>query len=638
MKDLSIIIVSYNVRLYLHQCINSIIEHSPQLKKEIIVVDNNSKDGTISYLKGVFPDQIHFIENAENRGFGRACNQGLAVATGQYTLFLNPDTLLHDDCLHQCIQFLKSQQNIGLLGVRMIDEHGVYRPESKRHLPTAKASFIKLFGMSASLAKRDEAYYDDESGEQESARVEVLTGAFMMGATTTLRQLDGFDEDYFMYGEDIDISYRSLLAGYENHYLGSQTMTHYKGKSSTDDQHHLTHHFYGAMQIFYDKHYGPQDSRLFALAVSLGITLRKWLSLLKRVTLLLVRPVAEYVMFLAGFLLIKYGWATSYFSDSSYYDSSGINASLSLYALLWVGLIALGSGYRHYYSKVRYISQAILGCGIILIIYALLDNTWRSSRAIIGLSTVWVLVSGLTLRSLIKYFHDTLNPQAAMTVGLIASKEISRELLRQNQENKSSQSQLIAISPDGASSVDSGVYAGTITDLNYLIDHHGIDRILMQSELVSVDQIMEINKEQAAKGIQLSMIDDYQIPSLLRDRANHGLGLDALQVSFPIAYAESKVLKRAFDVVMAVALLPVSIFSRISTVALIQCIMGQKTIIGYNQEDQLFSRLPVLKLGIIELSSELHSQVQIHRLNVAYAMQYSPSLDFKILTRYLFKD
>ena len=637
MKNLSIIIVSYNVKLYLHQCINSILEYSPQIEKEIIIVDNNSKDGTVSYLNSIFPSRLLIIENAENRGFGKACNQGLQVASHEYVLFLNPDTQLHDDCLSQCVHFLEAHENIGLLGVRMLDEQGRFRLESKRNLPTAKASFFKLFGMSAAGANRDEAYYDEQTGEYDSAIVDVLSGAFMMAETARLRELGGFDETYFVYGEDIDLSYRSLLAGYQNYYLGAETITHYKGKSTTDDQHHLTRHFYQAMQIFYDKHYGSQDSRLFASAVSLGIAFKKSLSILKRVTLLLVKPVVDYVIFLAGFLLIKFGWASYYFNNIYYYSDSGINASLSFYAFLWVVLIALGSGYRHYFRRVIYISQVILGCSIILIIYALLDNSWRSSRAIIGLATLWVLTSGLSLRWLVYYFVTKDKSNLVSAVGLIASKKITKELLRQNLETHN-RSKIIAIASDASLRFDSSMYSGTIADLNFLIDHHGIDRLLIQSDLISVDQIMEINKHQAAKGVQLSLIDDYQIPSLLSDRAYDGLGLDALRVSFPVNYTECRVLKRCFDIIIGIICLPISLFSRLSTGALIGCIIGHSTLISYNQNDQMLNRLPKLKKGVIAVNSGLQNQIQIHRLNVAYAMQYSPSLDLKILTRYLFRE
>ena len=623
----------------MHQCINSILKYSPQISKEVIIVDNNSNDGTVDYLNRIFGQDIVLIENIENKGFGKGCNQGLAIANGDFCLFLNPDTMIHDDCLYVSHQYLSAHDDVGLLGVRMIDEKGAFRPESKRHLPTPKASFFKLFGMSSKIKNSDEAYYDTTSEATDSTPVEVLTGAYMMARRQVLNELHGFDEDYFMYGEDIDISYRSIQAGYRNHYLGTQAITHYKGKSSANHQGKIIHHFYEAMQIFYDKHYGPQDSKLFSSAVSMGITFRKWLSICKRTFLFFIRPLIDFVVFISGFLLIKWMWASYYFTDPAYYYDSGINTSLLLYALLWVLIMALGSGYRFYYRKSRFIYHVIIGLIIILIAYALLDNSWRSSRAIIGLSAVWVLISGLAVRSIIQYFHSRRLDEKGTKIGLIASESIAEKLQKLINQNTYSKTEFVAISSEAVANRLLSSFAGSISDLNYLIDLHAIDSILIQGDLLSVDHIMAINKEQSQKGIQVSIIDDYQIPNFFSGNQVNRLGIDTLQVSFSINFLEQRIMKRLFDIILSILLLPVAIFTSVISLSGVgSCLLGKNTFIGYNQNDEMISRLPYVKPGLIPVNDRLHGDIKIHRLNVAYAMQYSPFLDFKILIRQLFKE
>ena len=278
---LSIIIVSYNVKYFLEQCLYSVQKAVSGIDAEIIVIDNNSTDKSVEYLQKTF-SQVKFVANAENTGYAKANNQGWQLAAGEYILFLNPDTIVGEDCLRQSIHVLDRQKNIGALGVHMLDGSGKFLPESKRGFPSPRASFFKLSGLinifpnSATVAQ----YYLGQLPEKQNNEIDVLTGAYLMVRNGVLQKTGGFDERFFMYGEDIDLSYRIKLAGFKNYYLASASIIHFKGESTKKDMAY-TKRFYKAMRIFVEKHY-EKESRLFSIMVQLAIAVRGILSFLGR--------------------------------------------------------------------------------------------------------------------------------------------------------------------------------------------------------------------------------------------------------------------------------------------------------------------------------------------------------------------
>lgn len=264
--DLSIVIVNYNVQYFLEQCILSVQAASLNLKVEIIVVDNNSTDGSCKMLQDKF-STVNLIQNKVNTGFSKANNQGVAVAKGGYVLILNPDTVVAEDTFEKMLGFAATKQNLGVLGVKLVDGAGKYLPESKRGIPTPQVSFNKLFGISS---KRTGKYYASHLNENESGVVDILVGAFMLMKREVYNEVKGFDEDYFMYGEDIDLSYKILNKGYQNYYYAQTKVIHYKGESTKKDVKYLKY-FHGAMKIFYRKHF--KLNLVYDFLMSFGIEL-----------------------------------------------------------------------------------------------------------------------------------------------------------------------------------------------------------------------------------------------------------------------------------------------------------------------------------------------------------------------------
>jgi len=257
---LSVVIVNYNVRYFLELCLKSVAAAITSIDSEIIVVDNNSSDESCKMVQELFPN-ILLIHNKENVGFSRANNQGVAVAKGEYVCILNPDTVVAEDTFSQLLDFSDSKNKIGIVSCKLIDGAGRFLPESKRNVPTRLVAIKKLIGLSKD-------YYVSNVKESEIGRSPVFVGAFMLLKRSLYETVGGFDERYFMYGEDIDLSYSVLNAGYDNYYYGKTTIIHYKGESTLKDEVYAKR-FYGAMQLFYKKYF--KSNFLFDIAVGLGV-------------------------------------------------------------------------------------------------------------------------------------------------------------------------------------------------------------------------------------------------------------------------------------------------------------------------------------------------------------------------------
>lgn len=280
--DISVVIVNYRVKYFLEQTVRSAKEALEGFRGEIIVIDNNSGDDSIAHLQECFPDVI-VIQNHDNPGFGRANNQGFDIARGRFTLILNPDTIIGSHTLRDCMDFYEAHKDdCGGIGVQMHDGNGRFLPESKRSFPTPWVSFCKIFGLSSLFPRSPlfAKYHLRYLSADESHSIDILSGAFIFVPTDLLRKIGGFDEDFFMYGEDIDLSYRIVKEGKRNYYIPSP-MIHYKGESTQKDSYRYVRVFYEAMQIFFRKHY-PNYSRIYGALVNFAIGLRTWMSLAKR--------------------------------------------------------------------------------------------------------------------------------------------------------------------------------------------------------------------------------------------------------------------------------------------------------------------------------------------------------------------
>ena len=246
LTQISVIIVSFNASHFLQVCLESVRSSLKGLEGEVIVVDNASRDRSVEMIRQRFPE-VELIENSENSGFSKAVNQGVGRARGDYVLILNPDSILPEDGLSEILIYAGKQERLGAVGCRFIDGTGTVLPECKRNFPGIRSAVFKLLGL-------NRGYYAHHLGDREMGEVEVLSGAFMLMRRELFSEMNGFDERFFMFGEDIDLSYRIHEAGYRNRYYGKMSMIHFKGESTPKDATYLKN-FYGALEIFYLKHY-----------------------------------------------------------------------------------------------------------------------------------------------------------------------------------------------------------------------------------------------------------------------------------------------------------------------------------------------------------------------------------------------
>ena len=272
-KKISIVIVSYNVWKLLDECLQSVERALEGIDGEVFVVDNASTDGTVERLRGLHP-QVHFIANEDNVGFARANNQAIRQSQSEYVLLLNPDTVVYEPTLKGCLNFMDHHSEAGGAGVRMYDRNGDAAPESRRAIPTPWVAMLKMMGFTR-------RYYMSHLSWDEPGQIEVISGAFCLLRRKALDQVGLLDEDFFMYGEDIDLSYRLLKGGWQNWYL-PYDIIHYKGESTVKTSFRYVHVFYQAMLIFFRKHYGHL-SGLLAVPIKMAIYFSAFIALLRMV-------------------------------------------------------------------------------------------------------------------------------------------------------------------------------------------------------------------------------------------------------------------------------------------------------------------------------------------------------------------
>lgn len=289
---LSVIIVNYNVRRYLFQCLRSVLAATEDMDADVWVVDNASSDGSVPFLRAHFPS-VHFVQNDDNVGFSRANNRAIRLSQGEYVLLLNPDTIATHSALTACVRWMDDHPEAGSTGAALYNAQGCFAQESRRGVPTPLVSFCKISGLNRLFPRHRviDRYYMGYLDRTSASQIEILSGAYMMLRRKALEEVGLLDETFFMYGEDIDLSYRLLQAGWKNYYV-PQPILHYKGESEHPSTIRYVNVFHQAMIIFYEKHFSHRYF-LSGLLIRMAVYFKAFLTLLKHavsgITLLLPR-------------------------------------------------------------------------------------------------------------------------------------------------------------------------------------------------------------------------------------------------------------------------------------------------------------------------------------------------------------
>ena len=405
MVKLSVIIVNYNVKHFIEQCLFSVFKAAEALPCEIFVVDNNSVDGSTTLIKEKFPHVI-LIENKINTGFSVANNQAIKLAKGEFVLLLNPDTVVQEDTFFKIINFMEQTPDAGGLGVKMLDGQGNFAPESKRGLPTPEVAFYKMFGFSKLFPKSKKfgKYHLSYLDENDIHSVDVLSGAFMLIRKSVLDKIGYLDETFFMYGEDIDLSYRITKSGFKNYYFPKTQIIHYKGESTKRSSLNYVIIFYNAMAIFSKKHFSGSNAFVFNILIRFAILLKATLALLVRLLKTFTVPMLDFLGIILGLFLTKQLYIQNAHLQTTTYSEKLVALAFLSYAIIWMVSVYFNSGYDKPIKLFKIGRGILIGTLFILIAYALLPETIRFSRALILLGTIVAFMSMFVLRILLHLF------------------------------------------------------------------------------------------------------------------------------------------------------------------------------------------------------------------------------------------
>ncbi|MBR7168569.1 MAG: glycosyltransferase [Bacteroidales bacterium] len=639
---LSIVIVNYNVKFFLEQCLVSVFEASVGIDSEVWVVDNNSVDGSVAMVREKFP-QVKLIANNDNPGFSKANNQALRQATGEFILLLNPDTLVEKDTFQKCIDFMETHPDCGGLGVKMINGEGRYLPESKRGFPSPEVSFYKISGLIHLFpkSKRIAHYYLGHLSEDETNEIEILPGAYLMIRKTVMDKIGLLDETFFMYGEDIDFSYRILQAGYKNYYLPSARIIHYKGESTKKGSMNYVYTFYNAMVIFAQKHLTQSNAKIFTFFIKIAIWLRASLAFIKRALNNIIIPLLDFALIYIGFFIIKNLWATLKADNINYYPSEYTYIVIPIYILIWLLCIFLYGGYRKPVKLGRIFKGLFAGTCALLVFYSLLDETQRYSRALILLGTTWAIVSVVGLRGILHLLN-------IKNYNFFPDKKKSYLIVGDKEETTRVANLFNSIGIDahfvGFVNKDNHFgdkhFIGNINQLIELIRFYKINEVIFCSKNLSTEEIISLMANLQDTNVEYK-IAPQESQFIIGTNTIHSTE-DLYTVSInTIATSENKRNKRIFDTASASLIMLLSpilfwfqqdkkhFYSTCTAV-----LLGKRSWVGYCHNDKE-NTLPTIKKGIFSPMdmSQHSSHVDEHHLNLLYARNYKVMTDFIILLR-----
>lgn len=646
---LSLVIVNYNVQYFLENCLNSVVKATKGLSCEIFVVDNNSVDGSVEMVQEKFPE-VKLIANKENMGFSKANNQAIKQASGEYILLLNPDTVVEENTFKTCIDFFDSHPHAGGVGVKMLDGKGRFLPESKRGLPTPSVAFYKIFGLAQLFpkSKRFSQYHLGHLSKDKNHEVEILSGAFMMIRKSVLDQIGLLDENFFMYGEDIDLSFRITEAGYKNYYLADTSIIHYKGESTKKSSINYVFVFYKAMAIFARKHFSAKNAELFSFLIHLAIYLRAGLAVLSRTLKHIVLPILD-----AAFLLVGVFWFTNYYETEvkqmpNYYpeevDLYGIPLMVGIYLLVFL----FNGAYQIPTKFIRIIRGAFSGSLVVLIIYALLDENFRFSRAIILFSVLWSLFIIPAYRFLLHLIKIRPFEKATKSrMAIIGKKEELKRISKLIRDTIIEPEIICYIKVDDEADDNDFNYHGKIEQIEDIIEIYDINELVFCSQDISAAEIIEKMAVISAPDVDFKIAPPKSL-YIIGSNSNQSSGEYYIMSTNALLKPFNQRNKRVLDMSMSLFFLiffPIFIWFAENKSAyfsnLFKVLIGKISFVGFASIQEVRDYQLKTKQGILtplnRFKYPITDEDRIESLNLEYVRNYSTLKDLELIFRNLRK-
>ena len=644
---LSIIIVNYNVEHFLEQCLHSVRKALKNIPAEVFVVDNSSVDGSVEMVKRKFPE-VKLIANEKNVGFSRANNQAIKESKGEYVLLLNPDTVVQEDTFEKTIKFMDEKKDAGALGVMMLDGKGNFLPESKRGLPTPSVAFNKVFGLSFLFPKSKSfgKYHLGYLDKNKIHEVDVLAGAFMLIRKSVLDNIGLLDETFFMYGEDIDLSYRITQAGYKNYYFPETRIIHYKGESTKKSSVNYVLVFYNAMAIFAKKHFAKNQAKTFPFLIFIAIFLRAGMALVKRFLTQIFVPLLDAGILYAGLYFIK-----------DYYEHTvkGVNypedlvlIAFGIYIFIWLFSVFLSGGYDKPIRLQKIVRGIFWGTGIILAIYALLPEEYRFSRALILIGTGWAVIALLATRMLFHLFgikSFMLEGSTSKRLAIVGSEEEYKRVFALIKESSVKFGFVGFVNSETQDSTlkTQDSYLGKFSQLQEIIDIYKIDEVIFCSRNVSSEKIIDAMANSDVEYKIAPQESSSIIGSNSIDTAGDLYTIDVNSVNKPANRRKKRIIDISLSVIY-IPLLPVLVFVVKDPFSFIgnifKVLFGFNTWVGYGEAQNSEFRIQnnSQKKGIISpadvsLNGTAITPDVAERVNKIYAKDYSSMNDVKIVLK-----